>query len=52
MTAKSFFQRLLALAMAELSDPITVEKLDAAWYACNKKISKSRLAYQYRKENE
>lgn len=51
MVAKSYFQRLLALAMTELSDPIDSTKMDAAWKDCQKKISKSRLAYQFWKEN-
>lgn len=51
MAAKSFFQRQLALAMAELSAPINSTKITAAFKAAKKTIDKSRIAYQWHKEN-
>lgn len=52
MGATSYFSRLLKLAVAELSEPVTAVKLYAAWNACAKKISRSRINYQFKKENE
>lgn len=51
MAATSFFKRKLTLAMAELSAPITAEKVTAAWKKTGKTISKSRIMYQWNKEN-
>lgn len=47
MAATSFFKRQLKLAIDELSVPLTKEKVTAAWKACGKRISKSRIMYQW-----
>jgi hypothetical protein len=51
MANTSFFTDMLVAAMAELSAPITAAKMLAAFKAAHKVIPKSRIAYQWRKEN-
>lgn len=47
----SYFEELMALAQAELSKPLTAEKVFNAFKACSKKICKSAIVYRFRKVN-
>lgn len=53
MTVKSYFQRQLQMAMDELSSSTpSKEEIHNAFNACDHTICMSRIAYQWRKENE